>query len=120
MIAGARFIEVDLNISATRVALVIFSLVIAAYVIAGGLKGVMYTDALQGSIMFIGMLVLLISSPTRSSEGFTGAHQALTDLADKVPEKMVAAWDTRDGLRCRNFSAPIGGCWSARLCWAWE
>jgi len=89
LIAGARFIEVDLNIT-YEVALVIFSLIIAAYVIAGGLKGVMYTDALQGTIMFIGMLVLFIFTYSVLG-GFTGAHQALTDLADKVPEKMVAA-----------------------------
>ena len=89
LIAGARFVEVNLNIG-FEVSLVIFSLVIAAYVIAGGLKGVMYTDALQGSIMFVGMLVLLIYTYTTLG-GFTAAHQALTDLADKVPEKMIAA-----------------------------
>ncbi len=89
LIAGARFIEVSLNVN-YEVALVIFSLVIAAYVIAGGLKGVMYTDALQGTIMFVGMLVLLIYTYTTLG-GFTAAHQALTDLADKVPEKMIAA-----------------------------
>ncbi|MFR4462296.1 MAG: sodium:solute symporter family transporter [Bacteroides xylanisolvens] len=51
MKGGAVFIEqifqIDFNIS-----LLIFTLVIAAYVIAGGMKGVMYTDALQAVIMF--------------------------------------------------------------------
>ncbi|MFW5722076.1 MAG: sodium:solute symporter family transporter, partial [Desulfohalobiaceae bacterium] len=42
------------------VAVSVFGIVIAAYVIAGGLKGVMYADALQGSLMFIGMLVLIV------------------------------------------------------------
>jgi solute:Na+ symporter, SSS family len=89
LIAGARFVEVNLNIDYS-VALLVFSLVIAAYVIAGGLKAVMYTDALQGTIMFVGMLVLLIFTYSTLG-GFTGAHQALTDLVDKVPEKMVGA-----------------------------
>ena len=42
------------------VAVTIFSIIIAGYVVAGGLKGVMYTDALQGSLMFLGMFILLI------------------------------------------------------------
>lgn len=58
MKGGAVFIEqifqIDFNIS-----LLIFTLVIAAYVIAGGMKGVMYTDALQAVIMFGCMLFLL-------------------------------------------------------------
>jgi SSS family solute:Na+ symporter len=89
LIAGARFIEVDLNMN-YQVALVIFSLVIAAYVIAGGLRGAMYAEALQGSIMFVGMLVLFAFT-YYSLGGFTGAHQALTDMADKVPENLTAA-----------------------------
>lgn len=60
MKGGAVFIEqifqIDFNIS-----LLIFTLVIAAYVIAGGMKGVMYTDALQAVIMFACMLFLLFS-----------------------------------------------------------
>ena len=60
MKGGAVFIEqifqIDFNIS-----LLIFTLVIAAYVIAGGMKGVMYTDALQAVIMFGCMLFLLFS-----------------------------------------------------------
>ncbi|KAA6306350.1 Sodium:solute symporter, partial [termite gut metagenome] len=51
MKGGAVFIEqifqIDFNIS-----LLVFALVIATYVIAGGIKGVMYTDALQAVILF--------------------------------------------------------------------
>lgn len=58
MKGGAVFIEqifqIDFNVS-----LLIFTLVIAAYVIAGGMKGVMYTDALQAVIMFGCMLFLI-------------------------------------------------------------
>ena len=87
LIGGSHFIEIYLSIP-YGIALTIFSLIIAAYVIAGGLKGVMYTDALQGSIMFVGMLFLLVFTYV-SLGGFSSAHQALTDLAGKVPESLV-------------------------------
>lgn len=100
LIGAARFIEETLNVN-FLLALLVFSVIIAAYVIAGGLKGVMYTDALQGTIMFIGMIALLVLAYI-SLNGFTGAHQALTDLADKVPENLVAGghqgWTTMPAL----------------------
>ena len=33
-----------------------------AYVLFGGLKGVVYTDAFQGTLMFVGMIVLLVAT----------------------------------------------------------
>jgi solute:Na+ symporter, SSS family len=88
LIGGVRFIEIYMGVP-YNISLFIFSLIIAAYVIAGGLKGVMYTDALQGVIMFVGMTILFIYTYVTLG-GFTTAHQALTDLADKVPEKLAA------------------------------
>ena len=66
----------------------IFTLIIAAYVIAGGMKGVMYTDALQGVIMFICMFFLLYWLYKKLGMGFTEANQALTDMGHLVPEKL--------------------------------
>lgn len=89
MKGGAVFIEqifqIDFNI-----ALLVFTLIIAAYVIAGGMKGVMYTDALQAVIMFVCMLFLVFSLYRVLGMGFTQANQALTDMADMVPEKFKA------------------------------
>lgn len=86
MKGGAVFIEqifqIDFNI-----ALLIFTLVIAAYVIAGGIKGVMYTDAMQACIMFACMLFLLFWFYKVLGLGFTEANQELTDIAPLVPEK---------------------------------
>src|SRR5574344_79219 len=87
MKGGAVFLEeifhVDYNVS-----LLIFTLVIAAYVIAGGIKGVMYTDALQAVIMFVCMLFLIIFLYTDVLHiGFTEANRQLTSLAPMVPEK---------------------------------
>lgn len=67
-----------------EVALLIFSLVTAAYVIPGGLKAVMYTDTLQGLVMIFGMLFLLWFTYD-SLGGVTQAHQTLTGMADMVP-----------------------------------
>ena len=86
LIGGARFVETNLGIDYTT-ALFVFSIIIAAYVIAGGLKAVMYTDALQGTIMFVGMTILFIFTYSKLG-GFSAAHQALSDLADKVPESL--------------------------------
>jgi SSS family solute:Na+ symporter len=55
----------------------------------GGMKGVMYTDAFQGGLMFLGMAILLIATYA----GFGGvvkAHRALSDIASQVPANMVA------------------------------
>jgi solute:Na+ symporter, SSS family len=88
LIGAARFIESTLNINFV-LSLAIFSIIIAAYVIAGGLKGVMYADAFQGTIMFIGMIAL-VAITYKLLGGIAPAHQALTDLAAKLPESLTA------------------------------
>ena len=62
-----------------NIALALFAVIVALYVIFGGLKGVMYSDAFQGSLMIIGMVVLIVIVYTKLG-GVTQAHQALTDL----------------------------------------
>jgi len=88
LIGGCEFIATKFGIN-YDVALLIFSVIIAAYVVIGGLKGVMYTDALQGSIMFIGMMILLIFTYVKVGGVVTG-HQLLGSLADLVPGKLQA------------------------------
>ena len=67
-----------------EMALLIFSLLTAAYVIPGGLKAVMYTDTLQGVIMIFGMAFLLWFTYD-SLGGITEAHRYLTGMANLVP-----------------------------------
>lgn len=86
---GAVFIEEIFEID-YNIALFIFTLVIAAYVIAGGLKGVMYTDALQGTIMFLSMFFLFIWTYKVIGMGFVEANKTLTGMVHLVPEKMYA------------------------------
>jgi SSS family solute:Na+ symporter len=87
LIGAAKYLTEQLGIS-YETALFIFSAIIALYVIMGGIKGVMYTDALQASIMLVGMVTLLIMTYGKLG-GIPGAHQALTDLAGQVPEKLA-------------------------------
>lgn len=77
---GVEFIESYFGIP-FEVSLLFFILIVALYVSMGGLKGVMYTDAFQGSIMFIGMLFLLVYSYANLG-GVVEAHKTLTQLFD--------------------------------------
>lgn len=86
LIGAAKYIEHQFSIDYTT-ALFFFTLIIAVYVIMGGLKGVMYTDAFQGTIMFVGMLVLLIYT-YYTLGGVTTAHSALTAMP--VPSPLAA------------------------------
>jgi len=59
LMGGAKFIAQVLVVN-YNAALFFMTIIIAIYVIMGGLKGVMYTDAFQGSVMFLGMLILVV------------------------------------------------------------
>ncbi len=88
LIGAARFLETSLNLN-FNIALLIMSVIIALYVITGGLKAVLYTDTFQGTIMLIGMIFLLTLTYVKLG-GITGAHKALTDLAVFIPAKQAA------------------------------
>ncbi len=83
MTGGSIFAATQFGID-FNVALLLFAVVTAAYVIPGGLKAVMYTDTLQGFIMVLAMIFLLVFTYW-SLGGITEAHQYLTDMADLVP-----------------------------------
>lgn len=87
LIGAARFLETTLGIN-YDVAVLIFTIIIAAYVITGGLIAVMYTDALQGALMFLGMGILMVLTYSKLG-GITEAHRMLTDMAPLVPETLV-------------------------------
>lgn len=78
---GSDFIQTHFGIS-YEVSLLFFAAVVAVYVWMGGLKGVMYTDAFQGVIMFVAMLFLIIFTYSKLG-GITSAHTQLTALFDK-------------------------------------
>ena len=87
LIGGARFIEPTLGIPYSS-SLILFALITAVYVVFGGLIAVMYTDAFQGTIMLIGMTVLLALTLVAVG-GFTAGTTALTGMANLVPKALV-------------------------------
>jgi SSS family solute:Na+ symporter len=88
LIGGARFLEPTLNIPYTY-ALLIFAIVVAVYVMYGGLIAVMYTDAFQGAIMLLGMTLLLVLTYVYLG-GINAAHSALAAMSDMVPKTLAS------------------------------
>jgi SSS family solute:Na+ symporter len=81
MIGAAKFLEISLHIPYVT-ALFFTSIIVAIYVFFGGLKGVMYADAFQGGLMFVGMLFLVVFTYTKLG-GVVQAHTALSELLAK-------------------------------------
>ena len=92
LIGGARFMEASLSLN-FHLCLIILSIIVAAYVIYGGMRGIMYNDVLQGSIMFFGMIFLLIFTYWILG-GVTESHTALTNLAPHFPASAQALGGT--------------------------
>jgi SSS family solute:Na+ symporter len=88
LIGGCLFVAEAFSIN-YETSLLVLSIIVAVYVVMGGLKGVMYSDALQGSIMFVGMLALLIFTYIKVG-GVTAGHEKLGALAPLVPAKLQA------------------------------
>ena len=88
LIGGTEFVCTYFGIDYTT-ALFLFAVLTAAYVFYGGLKGVMYTDAFQGVVMFVGMGILMVYTYAKVG-GITAGHQTLTDLADLAPASLTA------------------------------
>jgi len=89
MKGGSVFIEQIFHID-YHIALLLFTIIVAAYVITGGIRGVLYTDALQGIIMFLSMALLLFWFYHVMDFGFAEGNRQLTDIASMVPEKHKA------------------------------
>jgi Na+/proline symporter len=88
LIGSARFLETTLGLPYST-ALIAFTVIVAVYVIVGGLLSVLYTDAFQGGIMFLGMAFLLVLTYIKLG-GVVEAHTALTNMASLVPESLQA------------------------------
>ncbi len=67
--------------------LIILAVIVGVYVVYGGIIAVMYNDALQAAIMFVGMLVILIvtfNAVGGVTEGFTALSEISTGEASGV------------------------------------
>jgi SSS family solute:Na+ symporter len=89
MKGGSVFIEEIFNID-YNIALLVFTVIVAVYVISGGIRGVLYTDALQGIIMFLSMLLLLVWFYHIMDFGFVEGNRQLTNIAPMVPDNLKA------------------------------
>ncbi|MCL2143242.1 MAG: sodium:solute symporter family protein, partial [Methanomassiliicoccaceae archaeon] len=83
LLGGVNFL-VATDIGITKdMAILLISVVVLVYVAYGGIIAVMYNDALQAGIMFIGMAVILVVTYfvlSKDYGSFSGIHEALTDL----------------------------------------
>ncbi|QST01645.1 sodium:solute symporter family protein [Pontibacillus sp. ALD_SL1] len=88
LIGGGRFLQESLSLN-FNLSLFILAAIIALYVISGGIKAVMYTDAFGAVIMLIGMVVFLVVT-YQAVGGVVDGHAALTALKDMVPESLAS------------------------------
>lgn len=88
MIGAARFLESSLLLD-FNICLLILIIIITFYVLFGGIKGVMYTDALQGLIMVAAMAFLLVFVYWMFG-GVEPANSALTNMANLYPASAAA------------------------------
>jgi SSS family solute:Na+ symporter len=106
---GADFIQSFFGIP-YYVSLLLFVAVVAVYVFMGGIKGVMYTDAFQGFVMFVGMTFLIVFTYSKLG-GITAAHQKLTELYNNPAVKEQTAAIMKNGFAgwtsMPRFGSPI-------------
>jgi SSS family solute:Na+ symporter len=88
LIGGARFLQDALGMQYTT-SLFLLGILIGIYVMSGGLRGVMYTDAFFAVVMLVGMAALLIGT-YRAVGGIMAGHSGLTALQTLVPENLAA------------------------------
>ncbi len=104
LIGAAKYLSQQLGIP-YEAALFVFSTIVALYVMLGGMKGVMYSDALQGTIMLCGMVGLLVLT-YRTLGGVGEAHRRLTELAALVPENLQRSGH-RGWTAMPSFGSPL-------------
>lgn len=88
LIGICRMLEISLGID-FHLALIVFTLLLAVYVISGGMKAVMYTEAFQGCIM-VGMMLVLLYVVWQKLGGFSQGYDMLSSMAPLMPEKLKA------------------------------
>ncbi|MGE4283082.1 MAG: sodium:solute symporter [Clostridia bacterium] len=82
MIGATHFLATAFGIN-YNIALFFFAAIVAIYVSVGGMKGVMYSDAFQASIMFVGMIMLLVFT-YKNLGGITQAHTSLMQMLNSA------------------------------------
>ena len=81
LLGGARLLEGLIGLD-FKIAIFIYAIIVTAYVLFGGIKGVVYNDALQGGIMIFGLLFLIIYTLNLVG-GFDAGLEALSKIEPK-------------------------------------
>ncbi len=89
IIGGATFINLTMGIDYS-LALVGFAVITASYVLFGGIIAVLYTDAMQGLLMFVGMIALMVFTLVAVG-GLGEGFAALSNLSPQIPGFMQTA-----------------------------
>lgn len=87
LVGGGRFLQESLAIN-YDLALFILAFIVGIYVISGGIRAVMYTDAFGAVIMFVGMAILLFVTYNVLG-GVETAHKGLASMLNMVPDGLV-------------------------------
>lgn len=87
LVGGGRFLEETFGIN-FNVGLLVLAIIVGLYVISGGLKAVMYTDAFAAVVMLFMMIIFLFMT-YQAVGGVTAGHSALTAIKDLVPSNLV-------------------------------
>ncbi|WP_226535546.1 sodium:solute symporter family protein [Fictibacillus halophilus] len=87
LIGGGRFLQESMSMN-FNLALIILAAIIAIYVITGGIKAVMYTDAFGAVIMLIGMAIFLFVT-YKAVGGIVDGHSGLSAMKELVPQALV-------------------------------
>ncbi len=89
LIGGARILEETFVIN-YDIALMVYAIFVTFYVLMGGIKGIMYIDALQGGIMFFGTLFLVFYSMWLVG-GIQPGFESLNELQFLIPQELAAS-----------------------------
>lgn len=87
LVGGGRFLQESLAIN-YDLSLFILAIIVGIYVISGGIRAVMYTDAFGAIIMFIGMAIFLFVT-YHILGGVEAAHRGLSAMKNMVPDGLV-------------------------------
>ncbi len=87
LIGGGRFLQETLKVD-FNVGLMLLALIVGLYVVTGGLKAVLYTDAFCALVMMVGMVFLLFKSYFVVG-GVLNGHEGLSAMRDLVPADLV-------------------------------
>ena len=102
LIGGVNFVSVTIGMERNTVLLGL-SLIVALYVVYGGVIAIMYNDALQAAIMFIGMLIIMVFTFWKLG-GISEAFASLRDLWDMKMTDTDFAGLVNNGFR--GWSSP--------------